>query len=143
MSGRYGRAFVAELVQEGRYDEAVEAATADIDEGRATAETWAERATARELLEEFPAALDDFERAIALNREKRAVDPEDLDDRYFSALVAAATEASARSKDDAVATLARYDRTIPGGRHAKDAITWRARFRGEIQSLLDKTVESN
>ena len=144
MSGRYGMSFAAERIEQGDYDGAVEAATTTIDGGQATAETFLERATAHELLESYPAAIDDFEKALALNASEKIVDQDDVDDRYFSALVAAGQAERPSSVDAAVRTVERYARTMGSlgtvGRHGKDAADWRARFRGELPSLLDKTV---
>jgi tetratricopeptide (TPR) repeat protein len=148
VSGRYGMSFAAEKIEQGDYDGAVEAATATIEQGQATAETFLERATAHELLESYDAALDDFEKALAMNAAEKIVDQDDVDDRYFSALVAAGQSAtqtrSAGAVDAAVRTIDRYGRTLgalgTAGRHAKDAADWRARFRGELPSLLDKTI---
>jgi hypothetical protein len=147
--------FAAELIENGDYEEAVTAATKVIDAGDATAETFLERATARELLEVYDGAVEDFETALARNAVEKIVDQSDVDDRYFSALVAAGTAlragagagAGAGGAAAAVQTIDRYDRTFRGlpttPRHAKEAAEWRARFRGELPSLLDKTVETN
>ncbi len=136
--------FAAEKIEQGDYQGAVDAATVAIDEGSASAETWLERATAHELLEEYADALNDFEKALALNAVEKIVDQDDVDDRYFSALVAAGQAEQEASREAAVATIERYGRTLralgSAGRHAKDAADWRARFRGELESLLDKTI---
>lgn len=137
MAGRYGMSFAKKHIEDGEYEEAVAAATAAIEGGDRGPEPLFDRATARELLEQFDDAASDFEAAIATNRADKQVDPFVLDDAYFSALVAGAQVAE--DPRVAVALLDRYLRTCPEGSHVADARDWQKRVRGEMPSLLDKT----
>jgi tetratricopeptide (TPR) repeat protein len=133
--------FAKSLIERGDYEEAIEAATREIESGGAGPEPWVDRATASELAEKWSDAVRDFERAIAINREEKELDPFALDDAYFSALLSAARAEAARSKDAAAKMLARYREVVPDGAHLRDADEWALRLRGELPSLLDKTVD--
>jgi tetratricopeptide (TPR) repeat protein len=132
--------FASELNEEGRHDDAIAEATKAIDAGDATPEPLIDRATAYDLLERHAEAVADFERAIEANQAALSVDANMLDDAYFSALVAAGKKEAETSKDAAAAGVGRYARLLPKGRHVKDAAEWQKRLRGEVVSLLDKTI---
>lgn len=139
MAGRYGMSFAKSLIEKGDYEEAIAAATEDIEGGNRGAEPLFDRATACELAERFVDAVRDFEAAIETNRAEKELDPFVLDDAYFSALLAAARDEAARDVHAGVATLDRYAKTLPDGAHLADARDWQKRLRGEMPSLLDKT----
>jgi tetratricopeptide (TPR) repeat protein len=133
--------FAAELIEQGKYEEAVDAATRAIEERAGDPEPFADRAAAYDNLERYAEAAADLERALALNAVERVIDHDDLDDAFFSALVAAAKLEAETSVVVAVARLARYPEVLPAGRHVADSADWRRRLRGELVSLLDKTTE--
>lgn len=133
MAGRYGMSFAKKHIEEGDYEEAIAAASKDIDEGIGGPEPFFDRATAYELLEKYGDAVRDFETCIERNRREKELDPFVLDDAYFSALLALA-----RSEKDAK-RLDRYRDVLPQGAHVADAQDWQKRLRGEMPSLLDKT----
>lgn len=141
MAGRYGMTFAAELIEQGNYEEAIEAATKAMEGGDKGPEPHSDRATALDFLERYAEATTELERAIELNSAERCLDPDGLDDAYFSALVAAAKLDAETSVAAGVQRLERYVRTVPQGRHVRDAEDWRKRLRGEMPSLLDKTTE--
>jgi hypothetical protein len=141
MGGRYGMSFAKAAIERGEYDEAIEAATREIDAGGAGPEPWADRAAASELAERWSDAVRDFERAIALNREAKELDPFALDDAYFSALLSAARAEAKTSAQAAARMLARYRDVVPDGAHLRDAEDWTKRLSGDMPSLLDKTVD--
>src|ERR1700742_3960768 len=124
MAGRYGMSFAAELNEKGDYEEAIEAATAAMEEDAKNPEPFLDRAVAYDGLERYAEAARDFERAIALNVDARVVDRDNLDDGYFSALVGAAKAEAETSVPAAVRTLARYVELLPDGRHVQDAEDW-------------------
>lgn len=141
MAGRYGMSFARELIERGDYDEAVTAATEAIEGGKSGPEPWFDRGAAYELLEKFPEAASDLERAVVENRAVKEMDPFQIDDAYFSVLVLAATHAKENGKvSDAVAFLSRYAVALPDGNHVADATLWISRMRGETSTLLDKTT---
>jgi len=141
MSGRYGMSFAAELLEQGKYDEAVEAATSAMKGDAANPEPFADRAAAYDGLERYAEAASDFEQALALNAAAPVIDQDNLDDAFFSALVAAARADAETSVEAGVARLARYAGVLPKGRHVKDSDDWRKRLRGELKSLLDKRTD--
>jgi tetratricopeptide (TPR) repeat protein len=141
MGGRYGMSFAAELMEKGKYEEAIDAATVAIEAGRANPEPLADRAAAYDSLERYAEAALDLEKALALNAASPVIDQDDLDDAFFSALVGAAKDSAATSVDAGVAVLATYRRVLPEGRHVQDSEDWRKRLRGELKSLLDKTTD--
>lgn len=137
MAGRYGMSFAKSLIEKGDYEEAVAAATTEIDEGRGGPEPYFDRATAHDLLEAYTDAAADFEAAIRINTVQKEIDPFSLDDAYFSALVSAAQGEAEVARG--LVHLARYRATLPRGAHVEESVTWEKRLRGELPSLLDKT----
>ncbi len=137
MAGRYGMSFAKGLIEKGDYDEAVDAATKEIEGGQKGPEPWFDRGTAYELLERYPEAVSDFEAALRINAAEKELDPFALDDAYFSALVSAAKAET--NVANAVALVARYRTTLPEGEHVEESVTWEKRLRGELPSILDKT----
>ena len=142
MAGRYGMTFAAELIEQGDYEEALDAATKAIEGGDTGPEPFADRGAALDFLERYAEAATELERAIALNETNRCLDKDVLDDAYFSALVGAAKHDAQTSVAAGVRHLERYAHVIPKGRHVHDAEDWRKRIRGEMPSLLDKTTET-
>jgi tetratricopeptide (TPR) repeat protein len=133
--------FAAELMEKGKYEEAIVAATRAMEVEKANPEPFADRAAAYDGLERYAEAVGDLEKALALNATAKVLDPDNLDDAFFSALVGAAKLEAETSVDAAVALLARYREVLPKGRHVQDSEDWRRRFRGELASLLDKTTD--
>jgi tetratricopeptide (TPR) repeat protein len=127
--------FAKKLIEQGDYEEAIAAATKDIDERIGGPEPFFDRGTANELVEKYADAVADFEKCIEANRREKELDPFVLDDAYFSALLALARS----EKDDA--RLDRYRDVLPEGAHLDDARDWQKRIRGEMPSLLDKTKD--
>ena len=138
MAGRYGMTFAAELIEKGDFEEAIDAATEAIAAQNENPESFADRAAAYDGLERYAEAAKDLERALELNVAKRVIDHDNLDDAFFSALVGAAKLDAETSVESAVASLARYAKILPKGRHVRDAEDWRKRLRGEMPSLLDE-----
>jgi tetratricopeptide (TPR) repeat protein len=141
MGGRYGMSFAAELMEKGKYEEAIVAATTAMEAGKESPEPFADRAAAYDYLERYAEAVGDLEKALTLNAAAPVIDQDDLDDAFFSALVGAAKVDAETSVDAAVASLARYRQVLPAGRHLQDSEDWRKRLRGELKSLLDKTKD--
>ena len=138
MAGRYGMSFAKELIEDGQYEEAVEAATKAIDGGDAGPEPLFDRATALDLLERSEESLADFVRAIEVNLRVKELDAFALDDAFFGAAV----ECGKRlGKDKGLLWLGRYRELLPTGAHAQESRDWEKRLRGELPSLLDKTKD--
>ena len=136
--------FARDLVERGDYEEAIEAATKALAEGDATPEPLFDRARAYELLERYPEALDDFEAAIRKNLASKEMSPFELDDAYFSTVVAAARAVPAA---EGVTLLARYRAFVAAhatdGAHVRESLEWAARLEGRMPSLLDKTKDAD
>src|SRR5260221_8479426 len=124
MAGRYGMAFAAKLIEQGKYAEAIEEATRAFERDEEDPAPLVERATAYAWLEQYPDAVRDFETALALDQTAGVLEIDVVDDAYFSALLGAAKVEARTSMDAAVATLARYKPVMPGGRHLADAGVW-------------------
>ena len=136
MGHQYGRSQAASLIDAGDYEAAVAAASEAIVREPEYSEHWFERATALAWLERYAAAVDDFERARALDGKTAVLDDDELDDAYFSALLGAA-----RAEGDVEAGCARLDRyraLFPSGLHVADAADWQKRLRGELKSHFVK-----
>jgi tetratricopeptide (TPR) repeat protein len=133
--------FAKKHIEDGDYEEAVASATGEIEGGNAGPEPLFDRGTAYELLERFADAVTDFERAIEKNEAEKELDPFVLDDAYFSASLAAARAESPRDLRKALARLDRYREILPAGAHVAESLDWQKRLRGEMPSLLDKTIE--
>lgn len=133
--------FAKGLIERGDYEEAVDAATQAIEGGDAGPEPLFDRGTALELLERFDEAVVDLERAVQMNAKEKELDPFVLDDAYFSALLSAAKVAAAKDKDAGARMLERYRTVLPEGAHGVESRDWQRRLRGELPSLLDKTVD--
>ena len=139
MAGRYGMSFAKKHIEQGDYEEAIAAATEEIDGGSTSAEPLFDRGVAYELCERYVEAVADFEQAIEKNRADKELDPFVLDDAYFSATLAAARSEAKANLQQALARLERYRELWPEGAHVAESSDWQKRLRGELPSLLDKT----
>jgi tetratricopeptide (TPR) repeat protein len=139
MAGRYGMSFAKKHIEQGDYEEAIAAATEEIDGGNEGAEPLFDRGTAYELCERYVDAVADFERAIEKNRAEKELDPFVLDDAYFSASLSAARVEAKENLAQALARMDRYRELWPEGAHVAESRDWQKRLRGELPSLLDKT----
>src|SRR5262245_22225577 len=138
MAGRYGMSFAKKHIEEGDYEEAISAATEEIEGGNQGPEPLFDRATACELVERYADAVLDFEQAIAKNRAEKELDPFILDDAYFSASLSAARAEAPTDLPKALRRLDRYREILPDGAHVAESRDWQRRLRGELPSLLDK-----
>lgn len=137
----YGALFSTKLIADGRYQEALEAATGEIAATPDDPEPYFNRGRAAAGLEGWPAAVEDYARALERDAAASAVDPSEIDDELFFALRQWAVaerqqkSGSATAADDgalrgALAVLDRYLTLCPGGRHLGDLETWRNHLRG-------------
>jgi tetratricopeptide (TPR) repeat protein len=138
LSGQYGRSFANKLIQDGKYDEAIESASKAITLEDDNPEHYADRAAAFVLLGRDAEAVTDFVRALELDEAAQVLETDLIDDAYFSALLAVA-----RTQDVAAGcrTLAGYAAVLPKGRHLADADSWARRLRGELKSEFVKVRE--
>jgi tetratricopeptide (TPR) repeat protein len=133
--------FAKKHIEQGDYEEAIAAATADIEGGNSGPEPLFDRGTAYELSERWAEAVTDFEQAIERNRAEKELDPFMLDDAYFSAALAAARDEAKTNLQKALARLDRYRELWPEGAHVFESKDWQKRLKGELPSLLDKTKD--
>lgn len=140
MAGRYGMSFAKKLIEDGDYEEAIAAATKEIDDGDDGPEILVDRAAAYELCERFVEAVADFERALAIDATARVLQRDLVDDAYFSALLACARDEAVRSVDAGVKRLDAYAAHFPKGTHVHEVDEWKRRLRGELVSTLDQTT---
>lgn len=136
---RYGRSFVQELIDDGRSDEALDAAEKAVAERPKQALAHFDLASALESLDRGADAIPAYEAALECNLVERTVESFVLDDAYFSALVDAAQALGAKA--DAVKLVGRYRDHAPSGAHSSEVSEWEARLAGRAPSLLDKTKD--
>lgn len=130
MAGRYGMTFAAKLIEEGKYDEAIVEATRLVEKVPADPLPLVDRASAYELLERFPEAVADYEKALTLDAEAQVLETEVVDDGYFNALICAAKAECLTNKVAGAKWLDRYKAIVPDGQHHGEVIEWRKRLLG-------------
>lgn len=122
--------FAAKLIEEGKYDEAVVEATKLVEKTPNSPLPLVDRAAAYELLEQYEAAVSDYERALLLDQTASVLETDLVDDSYFNALISLATETCKRDKVAGGRLLDRYRATLPDGTHHDEIVDWRARLVG-------------
>ncbi len=125
----YGALLSSKLVADGRYTDAVEAATSEMVTQPDEPEAYFNRGQALAGLERFEEAIADYEKALSLDDSASSVDPETIDDEIFFALRRAA-DARRSDPERAVQTLERYRQVLPNGRHLDDIGKWTDAFNG-------------
>jgi tetratricopeptide (TPR) repeat protein len=125
----YGQLRSRKLCTEGRFEEAIAAATSEIAADPSEPEAFFNRGQALAGLERFPEAAAEYERALAMDASASALDPEAVDDELFFALRRAA-ESLAADPAAAVAALGRYLEVLPQGRHVADVPKWIDKLEG-------------
>jgi tetratricopeptide (TPR) repeat protein len=119
----YGALFSSKLLAQGRFEEAARKATEEIAALPDEPEAYFNRAQALAGLARHEQAVDDYERALALDMSSSSLDPATVDDELFDAV---RTLAVARKDERAAAVgwLERYRRRLPEGRHVADVQKW-------------------
>jgi len=125
----YGQLRSRKLCDEGRFDEAIAAAGAELVAAPDEPEAYFNRGQALAALDRFDEAAADYQRALRLDASESALDPEAVDDELFFALRRQA-ERQATDRAAAVATLARYLEILPAGRHVADVPKWIDKLEG-------------
>lgn len=125
----YGRLLSTKLVGEGKFQEALAAATSEIAVQPAEPEAFFNRGQAHAGLHQWEEAVASYERALKMDASDSAMDPETVDDELFFALRTWADQ----QKDDAgraAAIIGRYATILPQGRHLDDVAKWVDKWRG-------------
>jgi tetratricopeptide (TPR) repeat protein len=125
----YGALASAVLVAECRFEEAITEASREIVAQPDEPEAYFHRGQALAAMGRFEEAAADYERALALDASASGMDPEAADDELFFALRSLALAQKARPAE-ALATLERYRRLLPEGRHLADIKTWTDHING-------------
>jgi tetratricopeptide (TPR) repeat protein len=120
----YGQLRSRKLCAEGRYEEAVAAAGAELLAEPDEPECYFNRGQALAGLGRFTEAATDYERALSMDASASAIDPEAVDDELFFALRRQAETMAGRSRVEAVAAIGRYLEILPEGRHVGDVPKW-------------------
>jgi tetratricopeptide (TPR) repeat protein len=119
----YGALPSTELIAACKFEEAIAAADKEIATTPEEPEAYFNRGQAQAGLGRFDQAAADYERALTLDASSSGVDPEAIDDELFFALRNIAT--TQRSTPAiAIATLERYRKLLPAGRHIDDIEKW-------------------
>lgn len=132
-AGSYGQSFALKYLHEGRCDEALAAANAEIDRDPSDPEPVLDRAQILLTLERFEDAVEDIRRCLELDRVAMVVDDSVLDDTLFSALVRWGQREAERDPEAAVRILRRYTDIFPAGGHGEELESWAKRFRGHAE----------
>jgi tetratricopeptide (TPR) repeat protein len=119
----YGALASTELVNECNFEGAIEQASREIAAQPDEPEAYFNRGQALAGLGRFAEAAGDYERALSLDASASGLDPEAADDELFFALRNAAVAQKDRP-EEARATLERYRRVLPQGRHLDDIQKW-------------------
>lgn len=119
----YGELRSRKLCTEGRFEEAITAAGAELASDPAEPEAHFNRGQALAGLERFEEAAADYQRALAMDASASAMDLEAVDDELFFALRRQA-ETLAADRPAAVAAIGRYLTILPTGRHVDDVPKW-------------------
>jgi tetratricopeptide (TPR) repeat protein len=125
----YGQLRSRKLCAEGRFEEAVAAAAAEIAAEPREPECFFNRGQALAGLERYAEAVADYERALRMDASASALDPEAVDDELFFALRREAERLSA-DRVAAVAVIGRYLELLPEGRHVADVPKWIDKLNG-------------
>jgi tetratricopeptide (TPR) repeat protein len=125
----YGALLSSKMIGEGRFQDALEAATREIAGQSDEPEAFFNRAQALAGLERFDESIADYERALAMDMSGSSLDPEIVDDELFFTLRSWAERRRA-TPAQAVATLERYRALLPRGRHLDDIAKWTDSFNG-------------
>lgn len=125
----YGALPSTELIAACRFEEAVAAADKEIGAMPGEPEAFFNRGQAQAGLGRFDLAAADYERALTLDASASGVDPEAIDDELFFALRNIATTQRA-DPATAIATLERYRKVLPTGRHLDDIQKWTNNING-------------
>jgi tetratricopeptide (TPR) repeat protein len=126
----YGQLRSKKLCGEGRFEEAIAAASSEIELEPDEPEAYFNRGQALAGLDRFAEAAADYERALGMDGSASAVDLEAVDDELFFALRRQA-EALASNHVEAVAILGRYLVLLPEGRHIDDVPKWIDKLSGK------------
>jgi tetratricopeptide (TPR) repeat protein len=126
----YGQLHSKKLVTEGRFQEAIAAADAEIAADPVEPEAYFNRGQALASLDRFGEAAADYERALGMDGSASALDPEAVDDELFFALRRQA-EGLASDRARAATALGRYLAVLPEGRHVEDVPKWLDKLDGK------------
>jgi tetratricopeptide (TPR) repeat protein len=126
----YGQLRSRKLVTEGRFAEAIAAATTELAAEPDEPEAYFNRGQALAGEGRFAEAAADYERALGMDAGASALDPDAVDDELFFALRRQAEEL-AGNRVEAVATLGRYLEVLPEGRHVADVSKWIDKLNGK------------
>jgi tetratricopeptide (TPR) repeat protein len=126
----YGQLRSRKLVAEGRFAEAVAAASLEVVADPQEPEAYFNRGQALAGEGRFAEAAADYERALGMDAGASALDPEAVDDELFFALRRQAEELGA-NRIEAVAALGRYLEILPEGRHVTDVSKWIDKLNGK------------
>jgi tetratricopeptide (TPR) repeat protein len=119
----YGALFSSKLVAQGDYEQAITKAAEEMAANPDEPECYFNRGQALAALERFAEAAADYEAALTMDMSASALDPETVDDELFFVLRSLAARQKERP-EVAIATLERYRRVLPQGRHLEDIKTW-------------------
>jgi tetratricopeptide (TPR) repeat protein len=125
----YGALASTSLLAECNFEEAIAQASRELSAQPGEPEAWFNRGQALAGLGRFAEAAADYEKALSLDASASGLDPEAADDELFFAL----RNIALAQKDEpatAIATLERYRKVLPEGRHLDDIQKWANHING-------------
>jgi tetratricopeptide (TPR) repeat protein len=125
----YGELPSTALLADGKYEEAIGKATAEMAAMPGEPEARFNRGQALAALGRLDEAVADYQAALAMDASASALDPAMVDDELFFALRSMALARQER-RDEALALLERYRQILPAGRHVEDIATWSDHLKG-------------
>ena len=141
MADNYGVTFAQKLIQRGDYEAALAAADKHAQQDPHNPEPYHDRARALSLRGRYEQAVADYTRAIELDKEECVLQDWEVDDGFFSTLVAwgqSLGEPGKAASAEQVAIMQRYRQILPKGQHVAEAEQWILRFRGLLKSTFVK-----
>jgi tetratricopeptide (TPR) repeat protein len=123
----YGALPSTALVAEGKYEEAITKATAEMTAMPDEPEARFNRGQALAALGRLEEAVADYEATLAMDTSASALDPDVVDDELFFTL---RSMAQSREGAEGLALLERYRHVLPEGRHIADIAKWADHLNG-------------
>jgi tetratricopeptide (TPR) repeat protein len=136
MADNYGVTFAQKLLQRGDYEQAVVAAEQHAARDPQDPEPHHDRARALAALGRYEEAVQDYGRAIELDREAAVLPDWEVDDGLFSTVIAWGQALA--GADEKLRALGRYKELLPQGSHLAEAEEWALRFRGLLPTTFIK-----
>lgn len=136
MADNYGVTFAQKLLLRGEFEQAVTAAEQHAAREPESPEPFHDRARALAALQRYEAAVEDYARAVELDRTEQILPDWEVDDGLFSTVVAWGQAVD--GVEEKLRALGRYKQILPAGSHLAEAEEWTLRFKGLLPTTFVK-----